>query len=70
MESSVYKGDKEILFLPFSFFKVNEVNVDINNYTADIHLETVGKNEILEKQIKKGKEIEYNRQLNIMKTKD
>ena len=67
---SVYKGEKEILFLPFSFFKVNEVIVDINNYTADIHLETVGKNEILETQIKKGKQIEYNKELNIMKTID
>ena len=67
---SDYKGDKEILFLPFSFFRVKEVNVDINNYTADIHLETVGKNEILETQIKKGKQIQYNSELNVMKTKD
>ncbi len=67
---SAYKGEKEILFLPFSFFKVKEVNVDINNYTADIHLETVGKKEILETQIKKGKQIEYNSELNIMKAKD
>ena len=67
---SDYKGDKGILFLPFSFFRVKEVNVDINNYTADIHLETVGKNEILETQIKKGKQIQYNSELNVMKTKD
>ena len=67
---SDYKGDKEILFLPFSFFRVKEVNVDINNYTADIHLETVGKNEILETQIKNGKQIQYNSELNVMKTKD
>jgi hypothetical protein len=67
---SAYKGEKEILFLPFSFFKVKEVNVDLNNYTADIHLETVGKNEILETQIKNGKEIQYNNELNVMKIKD
>jgi len=57
---SSIKDDKEILFQPFSFYKVKDVIINIDNYTADIYLETIGKEEILEEQIKKGKEIEYN----------
>ena len=67
---SDYKAEKEILFLPFSFFKVKNVEIDIINYTADIYLETIGKNEILENQIKNGKHIQYDSKLNIMKIVD
>ena len=67
---SDYRAEKEILFLPFSFFKVKSVEVDANNYTADIYLETIGKNEILENQIKNGKHIQYDSILNTMKIVD
>ena len=65
-EESDFKKEKEILFQPFSFYKVTEVNINIDNYTADISLETIGKREILEKRIKEGKNIKYNEAENIM----
>ena len=52
---SQYPGEKEIIFLPFSFFLVRDVVIDHINYKADIYLETIGKKEILEEQIKIGK---------------
>jgi hypothetical protein len=67
---SDYKAEKEILFLPFSFFKVKSVEIDTINFTADIYLDTIGKNEILENQIKNGKHIQYDSQLNVMKVVD
>ena len=36
---------------------------------ADIYLDTIGKTEILEEKIKKGKEIEFNQKLRIMEVK-
>ena len=57
---SQYKKEKEILYQPFSFYYVRDVQVNINEYTADIYLETIGKQEILEEKIRIGKEIKYN----------
>ena len=64
-----YKSERVNLLQPFSFYFLRDVIIDINNYTADIYLETIGKLEILEEQIKKGKEIEYNENLKIMQVK-
>ena len=64
-----YKHEKEYLFQPFTFYYVKEVNIDINNYIADIYLEAVGKYEILEEKIKYGKEIIYNKNENIVQIK-
>ena len=55
-----YQSEKEILYQPFSFYFVRDVRIDIENYIADIDLETLGKEEILEEKIKLGKEIKYN----------
>ena len=66
---SAVKAEKEHLFLPFSFYYVRDVQININNHTADIYLETIGKKEILEKEIKYGKEIEYNPNENIIQIK-
>jgi len=60
------KVEKEHLFLPFSFYYVRDVQIDIKNCTADIYLETIGKKVILEEEIKKGKQIEYNKNENII----
>ena len=57
---SVYPGEKEYVFLPFSFYYFKDIKIDLEKKRADIFLETIGKREILENQIKKGKEIEYN----------
>ena len=54
---SVFGEEKEYLFQPFSFFYVQDVHIDINNKTADIVLETIGKKEILEEKIRNGYDI-------------
>ena len=63
---SKYKAEKEILFQPFSFYRVKDVQIDLIHYTADIYLETIGKTEILEEKIKYRKNINYNKQKGIM----
>ena len=67
---SAAKKEKEHLFLPFSFYYLRDVIIDTKNYTADIYLETIGKKEILEEEIKKGKEVEYNQNENIIQIKN
>jgi len=67
---SAVKGEKEHLFLPFSFYYLRDVHINIENHTADIFLETIGKKEILEEKIKMGKEIEYNKYENIIQIKE
>ena len=66
---SEFKYEKECLFQPFSFFYVKDIEIDLNKYVAKIYLETIGKTEILEEQLKQGKEIEYNQKENIMQVK-
>ena len=68
-KESKYKNEKEILYQPFSFYYVRDVQIDNKNYIADIYLDTIGKTEILEEKIKKGKEIEFNEKLRIMEVK-
>ena len=65
-DNSKYEKEKEVLFQPFSFYKVIKVEFNIKNYSADIFLETIGKKEILEEKIKLGEEIQYNEKENIM----
>ena len=64
------KIEKEFLFQPFSFYKVTKVEFKLKEHKANIYLETVGKKEILEEQIKNGKKIEYNKSKNIMEAID
>lgn len=66
---SPYKSERAFLFQPFSFYFVKDVQIDTQNYTSTIYLETIGKEEILEEQIKKGKEIEFNEKAQIMEVK-
>ena len=67
---TVVKSEKEILFQPFSFYLLKKLDIDIKNYTADIYLETIGKTEILEEKIQKGKSIVYNESKKIMQVKN
>ena len=68
-ELSEYAAEREVLYQPFSFYYVRDVQIDPTNYKADIYLETIGKKEILEKQIKKGKKIIFNEKERIMQVK-
>ena len=67
-ELSKYKKEKEVLFHPFSFYIIKEVTIDINNLKAEIFLETIGKKEILEKEIQIGKYVKYNKDFNIVES--
>ena len=69
-KESKYKNEKEILYQPFSFYYVRDVQIDNKNYSADIYLDTIGKTEILEEKIKEGKDIEFNPKLRIMEIKN
>ena len=63
---SQFKNEKEFLYQPFTFYYVKDVKINIKEYTADIFLETVGKYEIIEEKIKYGKEIQYNKEKNVI----
>ena len=57
---SLYQGEEERLFQSYSFFKIKNVKINIENKSADIELDTVGKTCILEEEFNKGKKIRYN----------
>ena len=59
-------GEEQIILLPFSFYLVKDVHIDYDNFTCDIILENIGKNEILEEKIKLGDSIIYNSEQKIM----
>ena len=58
--------EKEILFQPFSFFFVEDVKFDYENYTVDIDMEMISKKEKLEEKIRKGRKIIYDKDLNLL----
>jgi hypothetical protein len=51
-ELQPYPNDEKYIILPFTFLQLKKIMIDSNNYLANIELEIVGKNEILESQIK------------------
>ena len=55
--------------LPFTFYKLDKIIIDCDNYISDIELKIIGKKEILENKIKISQEIVYDHNLNIMKIK-
>ena len=69
-KASNFDYEKEILYQPFSFYYVRDVQIDNKNYIADIYLDTIGKTEILEEKIREGKEIDFNPKLRIMEVKN
>ena len=65
-----YKNEKEILFLPFSFYYVKKVNINISKYTADIDLEIIRKSDIYEIFHTEENEIFYDGTANSMKLRN
>ena len=63
---SDYPSEEERIFQPFTFYKVNKVDINTDNYIADIDLETIGRKSILEEELKKDKKIRYNLNEGIM----
>ena len=68
-EISAHGNESEILFQAFSFYYVDSVQINIDKKNAFIYLKTIGKKCILEKEIKSGKDIEYDKKDNIIKVK-
>ena len=64
-----YSTEEEVLFQPFSFYYVKDIQINFKNYTAEIFLKTIGKVEILEEKIKLGKYIQFNKKIQIMEAK-
>ena len=63
---SKYGYEKEILYQPFSFYRVQNVIINHEKYTADIDLELIPKMEILEEEIRKGKKVIYDEENKMM----
>lgn len=63
---SNYPNEEERIFQPFTFYKVTKIDINTDNYTADIDLETIGRKTILEDKIKTGGKIRYNIKEGIM----
>ena len=62
-------SEEEILYQPFSFYIIKNVEIDIENHTGKIYLETIGKEEILEEIIKDYRHIiEYNEKKRIIES--
>lgn len=70
MEQSDYKNEGEMIFTPFSFFKI--INVEkCKEEKYIINLECIHKKDILEPEIKLGKKkIIYNKELNLLEVKE
>ena len=63
---SDFTFEKEILFQPFTFYLVKNVDFNFIECTADIELETISKKEILEEKIKYGKKVIYDQKLRLL----
>ena len=63
---SYYNYEEECIFQPFSFYKLQKTEIDLDKYEADIYLTNIGKTKILENCIKNNKIIKYNEKENIM----
>ena len=66
IDFSVNQFEKEYIFQPFSFFKIQNIEIDFDKYEANIYLMNIGKKKILENFIKKNNIIKYNEKENIM----
>jgi len=67
---SYFTNEKEFLFHPYTFFKINDFSIDLSKNILELKIETIGKKEILEEQIKIGKKIILNEASNILETKN
>ena len=61
--------EQEFILLPFTFLKLENIAIDYKALTADLELEVIGKMDIVEKDRKKGKSIEFDEENVIMISK-
>ena len=57
---SRYEYEQECLFFPYTFFKVKNIEINQNEKTAIMELDSIGKREILETHLKDGFKLDYN----------
>ena len=65
-EVSKFDSEREILIQPFTFFRIKDVSIDLKVLKADISLEMIRKQEILEVYIKNKNKLTYNEKENIV----
>ena len=65
-EISKYESEREILILPFTFFRIKKVDISLESLKADIYLEVIRKPEVLEVYIKEKNKLTYNENENIV----
>ena len=63
---SAYKSEDERLFLPFTFYKIKNFELNIENRLAKIELDCIFKKEILEEKLNEKNNVIYNEKENIM----
>ena len=57
---SKYKEEEECLFFPYTFFRIKSININYNQKTAEIELDSIGRKEIIETKLKDRYKLEYN----------
>ena len=67
---SFYKNEKEILFQPFCFFRIYQVEVKFGKNICYIYMELVGKKEIWEKRMNDQSSIKYEPNGNLIELLD
>ena len=67
---SAYPNEEEVIFLPFSFFIIKSVDINFDNYEANITMENIGKKCLLEKKIQEENIIIYNEKEKILQEKE
>jgi len=65
-EISQFKHEIEFLFPPYTFFRVKNFDLNLDNHTLRLKLESLGKKEILEYPIKAGKKPKLNEEQDII----
>ena len=63
---SEYQNEDERLFLPFTFYKIKNFELNIENRLAKIELDCIFKKEILEEKLNEKNNVIYNKKDNIM----
>ena len=63
---SHYNSEEEILFQPFAFYFVKNVEFDYEEFSVDIELEVLLRKEILENEIKNGKQVNFDKIQNLI----
>ena len=56
---SNFQSESECLFLPFSFFLVKSVKINLKEFKCDIEIENISRKSIIEEKIKNGGELNF-----------